>query len=365
MKTDAKGYCDSRRLLLAAALSLFSFGLAAGTPRAADVSFAGKTVTVIITSNVGGGTDNVGRLMGRYLREYLPGKPTIVHQNIPGAGGIKGLNYFVQQVKPDGLASIVGSASNLDPTMIRTPSVQYDTKKLMMYGGFPAPSGVLILRKDASPRLTDKSRPAVVMGSENAVRTSDQMAVWGPEYLGWNVRWVVGYPGSAEIVLAAMRSELDMIATYERSLINQLEQTGNFMFPVQTGDVQGGKFVAHPRFADVPVFSDLVKPRIKNREELKAFEAWETLVQVGKWMALPPGTPDAIVATYRKAFADVVQDKQFRAEAPASLGENFTTATGEEMADVARRADAISDETLKFFDQLRQRVGIRVEAKNP
>lgn len=328
---------------------------------AAEVNFAGKTVTVVVSSNGGSGTDSMARLFGRYLREYLPGKPTVIYQNIPGAGGIKALNYFVQQVKPDGLTSIFGSASNLDPTTIRTPSVQYDTKKLLMYGGFPAPSGLLILRKDAVSRFYDKAQKPVVIGNENAVRTSDQMAVWGPAYLGWNVRWVLGYPGSNEIVLAAMRGETDLVATYDRSLIARLENTGDFIFPVQTGDVRNGKLVRSPHFPDVPIFSELIKPQLKDPREIKAFTAWETLEQVGKWMALPPNTPPEFVEAYKQAFLQAVKDKQFNEEAPKYMGEDFTIATGEEMQQVTLASDLISEDTLKFFDQLRESVGIHVE----
>ena len=332
-------------------------------PALAEVNFAGKTITIVISSNTGGGTDNMARLVGRYLRDYLPGKPTVIYQNIPGAGGIKALNYFVQQAKPDGLTTIVGSASNLDPTIIRNPSVQYDTKKLLMYGGFPAPSGVLILRNDAVRRFNDKTLPPAIMGDENAVRTSDQMAVWGPAYLNWNLRWVLGYPSSSEIILAAERGEVDLVATYERNLIGRMEKSGAFTYVAQTGEPKDGKLVRSARFADVPVFSDLIRDKLKDEREIEAFKAWETLAQVGKWGALPPGTPAEFVDAYRRAFSQLVKDKQFMAEAPATLGEGFTTATGEEMQQVTLNADAISNDTLKFFDQLRERVGIHIEEK--
>ena len=332
-------------------------------PALAEVNFTGKTITIVISSNTGGGTDNMARLVGRYLRNYLPGKPTVIYQNIPGAGGIKALNYFVQQAKPDGLTTIVGSASNLDPTIIRNPSVQYDTRKLLMYGGFPAPSGVLILRKDAVRRFNDKMLPPAIMGDENAVSTSDQMAVWGPAYLNWNVRWVLGYPSSSEIILAAERGEVDLVATYERNLIGRMEKSGAFTYVAQTGEPKDGKLVRSARFADVPVFSDLIRDKLKDEPEIEAFKAWETLAQVGKWGALPPGTPAEFVDAYRRAFSQLVNDKQFISEAPATLGEGFTTATGEEMQQVTLNADAISNHTLKFFDQLRERVGIHIEEK--
>jgi tripartite-type tricarboxylate transporter receptor subunit TctC len=304
----------------------------------------------------------MGRLMGRYLQEYLPGKPTVIYQNIAGAAGIKALNYLVQQVARDGLTAVAGSASSIDPTAIRKQAVQYDIKTLMMYGGFPAPSGVVILRKDALSRFNDKSQPPAIMGDVDSERETDQMAVWGPRYLGWNVKWVLGYRGTPELLLALQRGEIDMMVTYGDSLFDQLKE-GDFVFPAQTGDVRRGKLARSKRFPDVPIFSELAEPKLKEAGELKAFAAWKTLAQIGKWLALPPNTPAEIVAVYRQAFAKITEDTRFQAEASKILGEDFTTISGEEMEHVAAAAGAVGDDELKFFDQLREKVGIEVETK--
>src|SRR5262249_7900343 len=141
----------------------------AAQPAAAqDVDLNGKTVTGIIPSNPGGGTDSIGRMLGRFLQLYLPGKPTVIFSNIPGVAGIKGLNFFVQQVKPDGLTVFSGSSSNIEPNVLRNPSVFYDPRKLEMVGAFPAPTSVVVMRKDAVSRLHDKSKPPVVKGDETA-----------------------------------------------------------------------------------------------------------------------------------------------------------------------------------------------------
>jgi tripartite-type tricarboxylate transporter receptor subunit TctC len=329
--------------------------------QAAEVSFQGKTVTIIVPATVGGNTDALARVFGRYLQQYLPGKPTVIFQVIPGAGGIKGMNYLVQQVKPDGLTSIVGSSSNLDPTIIRTSAVQYDPTKFEMFGGFPSPTALIILRKDAQKKFVDKSQPQAIMGNVSADRNTDQMAVWGPRYLDWNVRWVLGYQSTPELTVAVQRGEIDLMITYGDAMIDRLIQTGDFVFPAQSGDARDGKLVRSPRFPDVPLFSDLARPMLKTPAEIKAFEAWETLAQIGKWVGLPPGTPPEIVAAYRKAFAQTVQDKNFEAEASKILGEGYTTATGEEMQQVTAAAASVSEDDLKFFDDLRERVGIRIE----
>ena len=325
------------------------------------VDFKGKTVTVIIPSAPGGGTDAIGRMIGRFLHDYLPGKPAVILSNIPGGAGVKALNYFVQQVKPDGLTAFSGSSSNIEPNVLRNPAVQYEPKKLMMVGGFPAPTSVMVLRKDAVARLTDKSKLPVIKGDVTADRTTDQMAVWAPNILGWNVRWVLGYPGTQELIIALQRGETDLMITYGDSLLDQLKKEGNYDFLAQTGDMRDGKLVPGERFPDVPVFSDLLRPKLKDPQAIKAFEAWETLARIGKWVSLPPNTSPEIVAAYRQAFVEMTKDKDFNAEAFRIFGGGFTVATGEEMQQVVLRASAISEDDLDFFAQLKKNIGIQVE----
>ena len=103
--------------------------------------FAPKSIAMIISSDSGEGTDQAARLIGPYLSKYLPSHPSIVYLNVPGAGGIKGINDFVIKAKPDGLTAVASSAGAIDPATLRNPAVRYDPKKFLMFGGFPAPNG--------------------------------------------------------------------------------------------------------------------------------------------------------------------------------------------------------------------------------
>lgn len=351
-----------KAFLCAAFLAFAGVPVSAPSVAAADFDFTGKTVTLIIPSRPGGGTDSVGRMVGRFMQAYLPGKPNVVFSNIPGVAGVKALNFFVQQVKADGLTFYSGSSSNIEPNVMRNPAVQYDPKTLMMVGAFPAPTSVVVLRKDAMSRLHDKTKPPVVKGDETADRTTDQMAVWGPNYLDWNVRWVLGYPGTQEMILALHRGEIDMLITYGDSLLHQFEKDGGFVFVAQTGESRDGQLVRGARFPDVPVFSDLIKPKLKDARAIKAFEAWENLSRIGKWVALPPNTPPEIVATYRKAFLEMTKDEAFKVEAERILGAGYTVGSGEDMQRVTKITSAISDDDLNFFVQLKKNIGINVEA---
>ena len=113
--------CAVRRVLVAVFLTLW-----AASGAAAEDAFAPKSITVMVPSSPGDGTDGVARVTGRFLSRYLPGKPGMIYVN--GAGGlgagIKMLNDFVMKMQPDGLTVFVGSASNLDPTTLRNPATR-------------------------------------------------------------------------------------------------------------------------------------------------------------------------------------------------------------------------------------------------
>src|SRR4051794_18734799 len=80
----------------------------------APVTFQGKTITMLIDSAAGGGTDLTGRLLAPFLSKHLPGNPIVIVRNMPGAEGTVALNYFVQQVVPDGLTLITGAGPSID-----------------------------------------------------------------------------------------------------------------------------------------------------------------------------------------------------------------------------------------------------------
>src|SRR5262245_23957323 len=85
------------------------------------VTFKGKTITMIVGSSAGGGTDAAARLIAPFLAKYLPGNPAVIVQNMPGADGVVALNYFVQQVRPDGLTVTTGDSPQIEPIRYRTP----------------------------------------------------------------------------------------------------------------------------------------------------------------------------------------------------------------------------------------------------
>ena len=340
-------------------LSTLSVVTLANHSAADEVDFKGKTVTVILGTQPGDGTDAAARLMGRMLTKYLPGHPTMLYRNLPAGHGIQALNYFAEQVRPDGLSWFGGSGSSIRPETLRRKEVRFDPRNFHMFGGLPAPGGLVVVRKDAMPRLYDKTKEPVIMGDVDGNRASGQLGLWGPEFLGWNMKYVVGYSGTGAMTMAFKSGETHAYVTYNSFLLNPMRDSGDFVFLAQVGFPKGEGFVARPDYPDVPVLSDLVKPKLSGLER-EAFEGWEAMVAAGKWYALPPKTPDEFVAAYRKAHEQAVQDPEFDDLTKKQYSEVYSTTNGEETDLMVHHLADISDDVLDYIQVLKQKVGIPV-----
>jgi tripartite-type tricarboxylate transporter receptor subunit TctC len=276
------------------------------------VSFQGKTVTMIIGFAAGGGTDAFGRLTASSLANYLPGSPTVVVRNVPGAEGITAMNYLVQQVAPDGYTIVTAASTTADPLNYRKPQAQFEPSTFAVIGGVGRGGSAILINKDAEPRLYDKEARPVVMGSPAGVpRSGMQMTAWGIEFLGWNAKWVVGYRGTSELMLALERGEIDMTSTANLFLIKKLLESGKFKILVQTGRHKNGTPIPRPDFGDAPTLAKLVEGKINDALAREAFAYWGDIASMDKWLALPPKSPKGIVDVYRAAYGRMVQDPEF------------------------------------------------------
>lgn len=293
------------RITVSVAVSM----LMAATAFAAEpITFKDRRVTIIVGYPAGGGADITARLVAPLLTKYLPGNPNIVVQNMPGAEGVKALNYFANQVKPDGLTLYVGSANEFDPVRSRSSVALYDLNKLNFVGGNARFQSLIVIRKSAKSRLFEKGSPPVTMGTMGYPRSGALTTAWGIGYLRWNARWVTGYKGTAEISLALERGEIDMTsANTNDDLILRLIRSGNFEVLTLAGTAPAGVPVL-PEFVKAPQITDQMGSKIEEPIAKAAFEYWLTISSIDKWLALPADTPKEIVESYREAFLKVAKD---------------------------------------------------------
>ena len=325
------------------------------------VSFKGKTVTMLVGSEAGGGTDAVGRLIAIYLRKYLPGEPNIVVQNMSGASGIAALNYFVRRTEPDGLTVTMGSVSTIDPVVFRNANSQYDPKSFRYVGGIGRGGSIIFVNKPAEPRLYDKSAKPVMIASVQAMpRPAIQPVIWCIEYLGWNAGWVAGYRGTNETMFALDRGEVDMTSTGNIFDIKERLDSGKLKVVMQTGALQNGRIVGRPEFGDAPLFPEMIKGKITDPVAQKAFRLWTALNSGDKWLALAPRTGEPILAAYRDAFDKVSADSEF-----LSLGEKisdgFAPMSARDVESVVETLADTPNEAVEYTKGLMRKQGLRIQ----
>jgi tripartite-type tricarboxylate transporter receptor subunit TctC len=346
-----------------AAITSVCVALSAVATAAAEsrVSFAGKTITMLVGSEPGGGTDASARVIAPYLRKYLPGEPNILVQNMPGAGGITALNYLVHRSRPDGLTAIMGSVTMIDPINFRRAGAQYDPKTFRFAGGIGRGSSVIFIKRSAEPRLYDKAARPVVIGSALAIpRSAMQPALWGIEYLGWNAVWVTGYHGTNEVMLALDRGEVEMTSTANLFQIQDRLASGELKLVNQTGTLENGRMVGRPEFGDAPLFLEQMAGRISDPVAQRAFEYWVALDRGDKWLALAPGTPDSVLAAYREAFARMAVDRDFLRRGE-KISDDFTPMGPRDVEAIAQTLADTPPDAIDYTKSLMRKQGIRVQ----
>ena len=321
------------------------------------MSFAGKTVTMTIGFGAGGGVDLYGRMLGRYLTSYLPGRPSLVVLNQLGAGGVVALNDWANKAPPNGLFVTIGAQSQTDPDALIHTHAQYDTTTFNYVGGLAAYSQGLFVNKAAVERLYNKSAQPVIMGMVGStLRSGNYQVLWGAAFLGWNVKWVRGYTSTAELRQAAERGEVDMSTFGSTTDIEYLVRTGKFAIISQQGTVKEGRLVSRPILGEAPLISDLVKDKIKDPLAKQAFDYGENVSQVGMWLALPPRTPEGIVATYLKAFEATLKDPKYQVEF-AKIDPDSPVASKADLEKLVRELAKVSPETLDYIQAELKRQG--------
>jgi tripartite-type tricarboxylate transporter receptor subunit TctC len=347
------------------AIAVFMGIMLAWTPQAIaqdGVSFKDKQITMLIGSAPGGGTDASGRLIARFIGEALPGKPHVIVQNMPGAGGITALNHLVTRTQPDGMTVIMGSNTMMDPIVYRgNKNVQYDPKTLEIIGGIGRGGTFFFISKEAKPRLYDKKAEPVMIGNVGATpRAAMQPALWGIEYLGWNAKWVTGYHTTQELMLAFDRGEIDMSATGTTPQIADRVKSGNMIIVNQTGSVENGKIVGREEFGDAPIFPLQMREKKLSTVSRKALDYWFALSNLDKWLGLAPHTPKNILAAYRQAFDKMRADKAF-IEQGEKMSDGFEPNTAADVESFIHTLADTTPETLEYMRSLMRKQGIRVK----
>jgi tripartite-type tricarboxylate transporter receptor subunit TctC len=336
----------------AASLSVLLF-VSAGDPAEAPY-YDGKTLKILVSSGTGGGTDTAARLVSRFIGKYLPGNPRVLVQNMPGGGGTIANNYFFSEVKPDGLTIMQDSSSGIGNFVRGGSTIKYDPRKNRMIGGVARSGTLLMIRNDARERLTNRSAKPVVVGDSDGIRSWVAMTVWAAEYLGWNLRWIYGYPGSRELQLAIRQGEIDVWGTANVKLVKDLQREGLVQILFAEDERR------REDFPGVPSFIETLGAKKPTGLAWQAFVGWAGSPELDKFLVAPAATPEHLVKSLREAFAKVMKDPEVDKEGDKFFGDGWKPIAPERVEDLIREETSVSKEAKDFITKLRQKYNLPV-----
>jgi tripartite-type tricarboxylate transporter receptor subunit TctC len=281
--------------------------LVLAAPALADDVYKGKTINLIIATATGGGYDTYARLLARHLGRHIPGEPTIVAQNMPGAAGIRAANYLYAAAPKDGTAiGMLDQATHLDQ-VLGTPGLTADATRFNWIGRILSNSAVLYAWHLAKvKRIEDAlSNQLIVATSGSASRLNWTVL---NNVVGTRLKLITGYQGSSDSRLAMMRGEIDALSQPWPVLKvegEQLLREQQINLLLQTGADK------HPELTHVPRMIDLAKTA-EDRTLLTLFSSPST---IGRSIAAPPSVPSERVTVLREAFNATVRDPALIEEA--------------------------------------------------
>jgi tripartite-type tricarboxylate transporter receptor subunit TctC len=318
--------------------ALFVTLLATGGIAEADDFYRGKTLRLIVPSDVGGGYDLYGRTFAPYLKKHIPGEPTVVVQNMPGGGGLLSANWLFNVAPKDGL--VVGLMQR------GTPFYPYFGDKNALFvptafnwlGSFAAESGsATVWHTSKAQTMEDAFKEPVLMGGSGP-NDSETYAHLMNNTIGTKFQVVSGYRANSAIFLAMERGEVEGVIGSWSSVKSER--------PNWTRDKQIRVLVQvartrQPDLPDVPLIMDYVK----TDEGRAMWNVILSMAQVGRPVGAPPGIPTELTKILRDAFSATIKDPAFIAEMERGRRE-LSPENGEAMQKMLEEVAAVPAETL-------------------
>jgi tripartite-type tricarboxylate transporter receptor subunit TctC len=300
------------RAPVAISLALLLYGTAPAPAQSVAEFYKGKTIQIIVGFGVGGGYDLYARALGRYLGKYVPGQPTVVVQNLEGAGSVRAANHVYSGSPPDG--TVIAAVNQNMPMyqLLGGAGARFEAAGMQWLGSMANSNGLVYTWHTSGIKtLEDAKHTEVPMGAVGNASDSVIFPNLINEMLGTKFKPITGYAGSSQIHLAMERGEV-------------MGRGGNSWVSVQTANMSWvtGKKIniliqvgleKEPELPDVPLLLDLVKGDDVGVVKLVSLP---TALGYGHWVA--PGVPKDRVESLRSAYVSVLKDAEFLKETEKS-----------------------------------------------
>ncbi len=319
-----------------AALFLACFASLTGVARADDVAdfYRGRQIQLIVGYGPGGGYDLNARLLARHLGPFIPGNPTVVVQNMPGAGSVRAA-AFIHAVAPrDG--TVLGATDRqvpLSAVLGGNSGIKFTAGELNWIGtvsSYADDAFVMWVRKDAAAKSLDDLRrpggPEVKVGGSAAGSTDDVTVTILRDVTGLRLNLITGYPDGNSIALALERGEVEARTAGVGSISATHPDWMKADGPVRAF-LQVGRKTRLASLPDVPTARELAR----DDRGRAIIEAMELPYQLARPVIAPPGVPPERLAALRKAFMEAANSPALREEA-ARLNLDISPVEGNEVA---------------------------------
>ena len=274
--------------------------------------YKGKTIQFVVGSTAGGGYDTYTRLMARHFAQYVPGKPSTIVQNMPGAAMLIAANYIFNSAPRDGTVIGHWSGPLILQHMMGNPAVQFDGRKFGWVGMPTADSLICITTERSGIKTAEewhKAKTRLKLGAIGPGTSGTDDTKLLAAATGFPLQLIEGYKGTADIRIAAETGEVDGTCAFGWQ--SAKVTWANALKARQIHVVLQTMLEPHPELKDVPLAVDYAK----TDEGKKLLQIASELYGKQRLYSLPPQVPEERVRTLQKAFTDTLKDPQLKAEA--------------------------------------------------
>ena len=270
--------------------------------------YRGRNVSMVIGYTAGGGYDLYARLLARHMSKYIPGNPTIVPQNMPGAGSLKAANYIYGVALKDGATiGTVGRSMATDPLLGES---KFDPREFTWIGSTTSETSVCaVWHTSPVKKWEDMFGKTFTMGGNAPGSEPDVFTSLLKNVFGANVRLVTGYPGGNDVNLAIERGEVDGRCGWSWSSVKS--QRPEWLKDKKINILVQLAMKKHSDLPDAPLLLDFAK----SEEQRQIVRLVLASLVVGRPFFAPPGIPKDRKMALRMAFDDTMKDLSFREEA--------------------------------------------------
>ena len=313
---------------------------AVDTGRAQEADFSRKTITIYIGNTAGGTYDLMGRLVARHLGHFLAGNPTVVPENMPGAGSLRAANHIFNVAPKDGTALGIVTDTVAVEQALRNPAVQFDARKLTWIGRVAASNAVQIIWHTAKVQsIEDAKRFEATVAGTGAGNAAETVPKLLNAVIGTKFKVIKGYPAANEAMLAVERGEVESAvpnwSTMKTTRASWLRD-GKAKVILQYLTERG------PELPDVPALGELGD----NLEAKQLLGLYAGTGAIGRSFFGPPGLRPAVMKALRDGFAAMSKDPQFIADAN-QINAELQVGSGEEVQKAVEQALNVPESVLQ------------------